>query len=79
MTISWSFSYNSLVKFHGKNIEINNMTVWYPSQCYKELCYKVTALNLYNNYQESPLYNAVLHNAEFGVHKSVPRYRWTVL
>ena len=72
MTISWSFSYNSFVKLHGENIEINNMTVWYPNQFYKELCYKATALNLYNNYQESPLYNAVLHNKMLGVHKSVP-------
>ena len=39
MTISWSFTYNSFVKFHGKILGSLNMTVLYP-----DLCYKGTAL-----------------------------------
>ena len=37
VTISWSFFYNSLVKFHvKKNLEPQlNMTVLYPNLCYK--------------------------------------------
>ena len=33
MTIVWSFSYNSFVKFHGKKIGSHNMTVFYPNLC----------------------------------------------
>ena len=44
MTIKWSFSYNSFVKFHGKkNWDI---TLLYPNPCYNEVCYKGTALQL---------------------------------
>ena len=39
MTILWSFSYHSFVKFCGKKS-------WEPqySLCYKEICYKGTGL-----------------------------------
>ena len=61
-------------------VKILSSTAWLCDiQCYKELCYKMTALKLYNNYQESPLYNAVLYYAVFGAHKNVLCYRWTVL
>ena len=43
ITIKWSFSYNSFVKFHGKNIWGHSMTVLYPNPCYREVCYKGTA------------------------------------
>ena len=37
MTILWSFSYNSLVRFHGKkNLESHKMTSLYPNPCYKK-------------------------------------------
>ena len=42
MTISWSFSYNSFVKFNGKNGS-HNMTMLHPNPCYNEMCYKQTA------------------------------------
>ena len=47
MTISWSFSYNSFVKFHGKKIGSHNMTLLYPNTFYSEVCYKGTALYLF--------------------------------
>ena len=47
MTISWSFSYNSFVKFHGKKIGSHNMTELYPNLCYNEVCYEGTALFFY--------------------------------
>ena len=34
MTIKWSFSYNSFVKFRGKKIGSNSMTKLYPKVCY---------------------------------------------
>ena len=46
MTIKWSFSYNSFVKFHGTKFGSRNMTVLYPIWCYKEACYKGTVLYL---------------------------------
>ena len=39
MTILWSFSYYSFVKFHGKLFGNHNMTC-----LYRNLCYKGTAL-----------------------------------
>ena len=42
--ITWSFSYNSFVKFHGKKFVYLNMTMIYPKPCYNEVCYKDTAL-----------------------------------
>ena len=44
MTISWSFSYNSFRKFHGKRIQSNNITVLYLNLSYSEACYKETVL-----------------------------------
>ena len=44
MTILWSFSYNSFVKFHGKKFGSHNMTVLYPNLCYNKVCYKGSAL-----------------------------------
>ena len=35
MTISWSFTYNSFVKVHGKIIGRHNMNVLYPDSCYR--------------------------------------------
>ena len=32
------------VKFHGKKFGSHSMTVIYPNRCYKEVCYKGTAL-----------------------------------
>ena len=43
MTMQWSFSYNSFVKFHVKKFGSHNMTVLYPNLCYNEpheVCYK---------------------------------------
>ena len=37
ITISWSFSYNFFVKFHGKNFWSHNMTVLYPNPGYSEV------------------------------------------
>ena len=45
MTILWSFSYNSFVKFHSKRFGSQNMTVLYPDQCYNKVCYKGTAVH----------------------------------
>ena len=38
MTIKWSFSLNSFVKFHCKKFGSHNMTVLYPNLCYNEVC-----------------------------------------
>ena len=35
--ISWSFSYNPFVKFHGKNFGSCNMTMLYPNPHYDEV------------------------------------------
>ena len=43
MTVSWSFSYNCFVKFHGIKIGSHNRTIPYPNLCYNEVCYKRTA------------------------------------
>ena len=43
MTISWSFSYNSVVKLN-KKIGSHNITMLCSNQCYIEVCYKGTAL-----------------------------------
>ena len=43
MTMKWSFSYNSFVKFNSKNFGSNNMTMLYPIPCYNDVCYKGTA------------------------------------
>ena len=41
MTIEWSFSYNSICKIQWlKNLGC----ALYPNKCYKEVCYKGTAL-----------------------------------
>ena len=44
MTMKWSFSYNSFVKFHGKKFGSHNTTMLYPNPCYKKVCYKGTTL-----------------------------------
>ena len=44
MTISWSFSYNSFVKFDGKNFGSHNITMFYPNLYYTKVCYKGTSL-----------------------------------
>ena len=44
MTMKWSFSYNSFIKFHGKKFGSHNMTVLYPNPCFNEVCYKEIAL-----------------------------------
>ena len=41
MTISWSFSYKSFVKFHGKK------KILEPNLCDNEVCYKGTVLYYY--------------------------------
>ena len=41
MTIKWSFTYSSFVKFHGKKWEPQ-----YPNLRFKEVCYKGTALGM---------------------------------
>ena len=49
MTILWSFSFNSFVKFHGKkNREHYNISTVNP--CYNEVCYKGTAPNMQKMY-----------------------------
>ena len=42
--ISWSFSYNSFVKFYGKKFGSHNATVLYPNLCYNKMCCKGTVL-----------------------------------
>ena len=44
MTILWSFSYNSFVKFCGKKNGRHNTIVFYPNQCYSKAWYKGTTL-----------------------------------
>ena len=44
MTIPWSFSYNSFVKFHGKKYGSHNMTMLYLNPLYNEMCYKEATL-----------------------------------
>ena len=44
MTIQWSFSYNSFLKFHGKKNESHNMNGLYPNQYYNKVCYIGTPL-----------------------------------
>ena len=46
MTISWSFSHESFVKFHGKKKIGSYMTMLYPNACYNKVCYIGTALYL---------------------------------
>ena len=43
MTILWSFSYNSFVKFYLKNGS-HNTTVLYPNLCYNKVCCIETTL-----------------------------------
>ena len=57
MTISWSFSYNYFVKFHGKTFGSPNMTMLYLNLCYNKVCYKETALYLLiNSYDPNKMY-----------------------
>ena len=44
MTMKWSFSCNSFVKFYVKKIGNHNMTALYPIPCYNEVCYEGTTL-----------------------------------
>ena len=46
MTILWSFSYNSFVKFNLKTIGSHKITMLYPNLCYNVVFYKGTALYL---------------------------------
>ena len=46
MTIQWSFSYDSFVKFHAKKFGSHNITVLYPNLCYNKVCYKGTILTV---------------------------------
>ena len=39
MTILWSFSNNSFVKFHGNNFGSYNMTMLYSNSYYNEVSY----------------------------------------
>ena len=45
MTISWSFSYNSLVNSMEKNSEQQH-EVLYRNPCFNQACYKGTAMYL---------------------------------
>ena len=38
---SWSFSYDSFVKFHGKKIGGHNMTGLHPNLCYNDITEKL--------------------------------------
>ena len=50
ITILWSFSYNSLVKFHdGKKSGSHNMTMLYPNLC-SEVYYKGTYNKIYTSH-----------------------------
>ena len=40
MTVIWSFSYNSFVKFHGKKIGSHYMARFFLNPCNNEVCYK---------------------------------------
>ena len=44
MTIKWSFSYNSFVKFHGEKFGCHSMTMLYPNPCNNNVYYKGTVL-----------------------------------
>ena len=47
MTMKWSFSYNSFVKFHVNKYGSHNMMTLlhaYPTNCYKNVCNKGTIL-----------------------------------
>ena len=60
MTIPWSFSNNSFVKFHATKFGCPNMTVLYTHPCYtcyNKICYKGTSLNLpsFEQYHTSTL------------------------
>ena len=44
ITILWSFSNYSYVKFYGKKFESHIMTVLYLVLCFNKVCYKETAL-----------------------------------
>ena len=46
MTIVWSLSYNSFVKFHLMVIKLgsHNMAMLYPHSCYNKVCYKKTTV-----------------------------------
>ena len=44
MTILWSFSYNSFEISMVKTFGSQNMTVFYPNLCNKEVCFKGTAM-----------------------------------
>ena len=45
MTILWSFSYNSFVKFHNKE-KLRRENLLYPNLCYNEVCCKGTVLDM---------------------------------
>ena len=45
MTISWSISYNSFVKFYGKIFVSHPLGSVYTNMCYNEECCKETALD----------------------------------
>ena len=45
MTIKWSFSTNSFVKFHGKKFGNHNIAVLYPNLCYTKVLYKGAGLS----------------------------------
>ena len=47
MTISWSFSYISLVKLHGNKTVSHNTTLLYPNLCYSKVFYRGSALYMY--------------------------------
>ena len=49
MTISWQFSYHSFVKFDSKKFGRHNMNVFYPNVSYNKVCYKGSALYLFDN------------------------------
>ena len=39
--ITWSFSYDSFVKFHGRKIGSHNMTGLHPNLCYNDITEKL--------------------------------------
>ena len=45
MTISWSFFYNSFVKFYVETFGSRNMTLLCPNLCYNEVLCNGNALN----------------------------------
>ena len=49
---SWSFSYNSFVKFHGKIFgEPQYELLIYQKRCYNKGCYKETAFNRFSYFE----------------------------